>query len=60
MINDYDKEGEQVFLRFNAPKDKKIKNYLETIAVIIKSWPENPLTQELRYLADKLQMIGAK
>jgi len=59
LIDDHDKDGDQIFLRFNAPKDKIIKNYLETITVIIESWEENPLTQELKYLASKIQMIGA-
>lgn len=59
LINDYDKEGDQVFLRFNAPKDKIIKNYLKIITAIIESWEENPFAQELQYLAGKVQMLGA-
>lgn len=60
LSEDYDKDGEQVFARFNAPKNKLIINYLETITAIIKCWEENPLTNELRFLADRLQMMGAK
>ena len=60
LIDDYDKDGEQVFLRFNASKDKKIKNSIETITAIMESWPENPFVQELCYLADRLQMIKEK
>jgi len=60
LIDDYNKDGEQVFLRFNAPKDKIIKSTLMTITAIIEGWLENPLVRELRYLGDKLQMIGAK
>ncbi len=59
LINDYDKDGDQVFLRFNAPKYRIIKNYLETITAIIENWKESPFAQELHYLAGKLQMIGA-
>ena len=59
LIEDYDKEGEQIFLRFNAPKNKKIRHSLETITAIIDRWPDNPLVQNLQSLAYKLQMIGA-
>ena len=59
LVGDHDVEGDQVFLRFNAPKDKIIKNYLEMITAIVESWTENPFARELKYLADKLQMIGA-
>ncbi len=60
LLDDYKKEGEQIFLRFNAPKDKKIRHSLETITAIIDRWPDSPLVQNLRSLADELQMIGAK
>jgi len=60
LTNDHDKDGDQVFLRFNAPKGKIIKNYLEMITAIVENWKESPFTQELQYLAGKLQMIGAK
>ena len=29
------------------------------ITAIVESWEENPFTEELKYLAGKLQMIGA-
>lgn len=57
LIEDYDKEGEVIFDRFNAPKDKKIKNDLRTINAITSKWSKNPLKEQLVYLADKLQLI---
>jgi len=60
LVDDYDRDGDQVFLRFNAPKDRKIKSSLETIKTIIEKWADNPLALELTCLADKLQMMGAK
>lgn len=58
MVDDYEKDGDQIFLRFNASKDRKIKTSLEMISAIISRWSENPLARELRFLADKLQMMG--
>ncbi len=60
IINDYEKNGDQVFLRFNAPKDKKIKNQLETITAIINRWPKNPLAGNLKELANKINDIMIK
>lgn len=57
LVEDYDKEGEIIFDRFNASKDKKIKNSLRTINAILNKWSDNPLKEKLTYLADKLQMI---
>jgi (p)ppGpp synthase/HD superfamily hydrolase len=57
IIDDYERYGEQVFLRFNAPKNVKIKNNLETIETILEKWPENPLGEDLRHLAEKLKAI---
>jgi hypothetical protein len=59
LIEDYDKEGEIIFDRFNAPKDKKIKNDLRTINAIVSKWSDNPFKDHLTYLAYRLQMIGA-
>ncbi len=60
LVEDYNKNGEQIFDRFNAPKDKILKHYLEAISVILKRWKENPLGGDLESVSEKLQMIGAK
>jgi len=57
LLDDYSRDGEDVFNRFNAPKEKKIKNSLETINAIIAGWPESPLAGELKQLAVELQRI---
>ncbi len=59
ILDDYKTDGSKIFLRFNAPKIDIIKNYLKTINVIISSWRENPLKDELIFLAKGLQMIEA-
>lgn len=55
LVDDYAKRGEEIFERFNAPKDKKIKNILETNAVLIESWPENPFVFQLESLSAKVR-----
>ncbi|MDD2757638.1 MAG: HD domain-containing protein [Candidatus Pacebacteria bacterium] len=57
LIEDYKKDGEEIFIRFNAPKEKIIKNYLETIEALIKKWPENPLIEELNFISKRLYRI---
>lgn len=59
ILNDYKKDGETVFARFNAPKEKLIGNQLRLINTIVSCWKENSLAKDLVYLASDLQMIGA-
>ncbi len=58
MVDDHNKEGDQNFQRFNASKDKKIKNILETNTVLLEAWPESPLAQELSYLSGRVHMMS--
>lgn len=63
LLDDYKKDGEKVFARFNAPKNKIIEHYLNIITAIIAKWPESPLAQDLRGVAQALQndfLKGAK
>jgi hypothetical protein len=59
LVEDYDKEGEIIFDRFNTSKDKKIKSDLKTINAIVVRWSGNPLKEKLVYLANKLQIISS-
>lgn len=56
-IADYEKCGESIFDRFNAPKDKVIANYLKLIKVINEKWPENPFTEDLKKIAVKFELL---
>lgn len=58
LIEDYEKEGEQIFMSFNASKEKVLKNYLETIAILIEQWPDSPLIQELRFVSKELTRLA--
>lgn len=60
LIDDYDKDGEDVFLRFNAPKEKIIQHSLQAITTILKQWKDNPLADDLQNVARGLQEIGLR
>ncbi|MDO8648577.1 MAG: HD domain-containing protein, partial [Candidatus Peregrinibacteria bacterium] len=58
LVDDYNKDGEQVFLRFNAPKEKIIGHQLKAINTILEMWDQNPLAGDLSTLAKDLLMTG--
>lgn len=47
QISDYEKEGDKMFLRFNAPKDKQWLRYKNLIHELKKAWAKNPLIVDL-------------
>jgi len=60
IIDDYYKDGEDVFKRFKAPEPKKentINNYTNVMQAILDNWQENPLKEELKSLIQKLEKI---
>jgi hypothetical protein len=57
LVDDYRREGEEVFARFNAPKEKILKHYFEAINAIVGKWEESPLAEDLRVLSGELQKI---
>jgi hypothetical protein len=57
LISDYDKDGEKTFERFNAPKEETIPHTLQAIGLILTQWQENPLAEDLKTIAGKLQMM---
>ena len=58
LVDDYARHKEKVFEIFNAPKEKVIEHQLKTIEIIDQKWKENPLREDLLFLAEKLQAIG--
>lgn len=58
LVDDYRREGGEVFARFNAPKEKILKHYFEAINAIVGKWEESPLVEDLRVLSGELQKIG--
>ncbi len=58
LLDDVEREGEEVFARFNAPKEKILTQYLRVIATILERWKENPLADDLSSLAKNLQTLN--
>lgn len=58
ILDDYRWEGEKVFDRFKAPKDRVIWNYRETIRLVVKAWSANPLADDLKKVSKKLLVIA--
>ncbi len=59
IIADHGEDGDVIFKRFKAGKEKTIENYLRVITALTKQWPDSPLVRDLEYVAGKLQLIGA-
>lgn len=58
LIDDYNKNGEETFSRFNAPKERVLNNYLKLIDAIIKCWTNNPLVDDLIFINNQLEKIN--
>jgi len=48
QIEDYKKEGDKMFERFNASKKDQLNRYKKLIPTIAKAWPGNPLLPDLK------------
>jgi hypothetical protein len=57
LLADYEKEGNQTFSRFNAPKEKLIDYKLRLISAVVQRWPDNPLKDDLLNISSQLQHI---
>lgn len=60
LLDDYNKEGDEVFKHFNAQKEEIIAHQLTAIGKILLHYKDNPLRKELRFLASKFSMIISK
>ena len=59
LIDDYARDKDKVFERFNADKTELLKNSLRVISALFMKWPESSLSSNLVFIADQLQMMGA-
>jgi (p)ppGpp synthase/HD superfamily hydrolase len=57
IFEDYRKEGLNTFRRFNAPKEKVVRHYMETMETILGRWPEIPFVDDLNMLITSLNNI---
>ena len=58
IIADYEIEGEKTFERFKAKKERMLKHYIDSIQAIIDKWSDNPLVDDLQYVAHQIQEIA--
>lgn len=59
LLEDYEKIGSEVFVRFNASREKIFQHYQNSITAIIEKWNESPLTSDLLELSVDLYRIQA-
>jgi len=59
LLDDYAKEGEATWKRFNAPKDKLLANSLQVTVALRAKWPASPLAADLRVIEKRLEGIIA-
>lgn len=59
LVEDHRRDGDAVFERFNAGKEKILQYQLKLIGVIIEKWSDSPLAEDLQKVAGDLQSIGA-
>lgn len=57
IVSDYNKIGDEMFNKFNAPKEKILGNYIKTILTIIEKWKESPLADDLSSVISNLNII---
>jgi (p)ppGpp synthase/HD superfamily hydrolase len=57
ILEDYRKEGPKIFRRFNAPKEKVVRHYMETMETILDRWPKNPFADDFNMLITSLKEI---
>lgn len=54
LLYDLEKEGDKVFEKFNAPKEKQFERYANLLKALEVEWQENPLLPELQENLQKL------
>lgn len=47
LLYDYSQEGDKVWSRFNAPREKMLENALRVISALVNQWPDSPLAPDL-------------
>lgn len=57
LLDDYEHEGDTVFARFNAGKEKILQSHHAVIKALLERWPESPLADDLVSLANGLTKI---
>jgi len=57
ILDDHAQEGENIWNRFNAPKQQLLGNANRVISALLQRWPENPLAADLEVVMDRLRAV---
>lgn len=57
LLNDYKKEGDKIFSRFGAGKERFLQHYINSANAILARWANNPLADDLRFAVKELEAI---
>jgi len=57
-VADIEKEGDVVFERFNAPKEKFIAHYMNVAKALLEKMPGNPFREDFEAIASALKKFG--
>jgi (p)ppGpp synthase/HD superfamily hydrolase len=57
ILDDYAKEGDELFSRFNAPKEKILWHYTSALKAARERWSESPLAADLKSLEEALSAL---
>lgn len=57
LIDDFRKDGDNVFARFNVSKVDRLLHQHRMIDALLEQWPENPLADDLRAVTRALRSI---
>lgn len=59
ILDDYKQDGDAMFNKFNAPKEKILESSIKTIKAILEMWPESPLAEDLADLIEKFKTLNS-
>lgn len=57
VLEDYAVDGEEIFARFNAPKEKIVGHAQQVILALQAKWPESPLCADLGHVSGLLAKL---
>ena len=55
--DDYDKDGNEMFNKFKAPKEKTLESYENVAKTLISKWPESPLVNDLNNILESIKLM---
>jgi (p)ppGpp synthase/HD superfamily hydrolase len=57
LLDDFAREGDEVFSRFSATKEKTIENQLKVMAALLQKGSNSPMFEDIKILSERLGKI---